>query len=406
MSFVENPETTNLASPKLKLAPIVAAEQNQRLQDVQVQPLMTHSPRLEPLHATKAKLPSLPAELVLNSPRLPAISSSRASIPTSTTPPKEEKDSTQKKLKPTPISQYAMPLILLNMAGELVYILDRRLNDQGADHGTIHTVLEDLTKALLTDELLKLRHLVSFDETVQIFISILLTTPMRLPKPSMEALFELIIAIFKHQILNCQSPNHYLIVTQNHLKTMRQSLQSPEMNDLIQNTIDRVQQTYEPLTTADWRHLQEYILGYLGNHKMKKIEVLMKHNQQTADGLLVIDNGGQLPEGGEVPGAIRFYEGGVVTKTKIFENMLSSSCTVRLENTDDVCAVGTNIWNEDHSNQLSPQRKKSHKHAHDRAKKRLDSLISRSQDASAPNSPMKHASIISPLGSSKSIPQK
>jgi hypothetical protein len=68
---------------------------------------------------------------------------------------------------------FAMPLILLNMGGEMVYILQQRLHAQSVEDGKARKVLLDVARAMFSpqfvSELFKPQEMYTFASTKQIF---------------------------------------------------------------------------------------------------------------------------------------------------------------------------------------------------------------------------------------------
>ena len=140
-------------------------------------------------------------------------------------------------------SLHVMPLIVLNMGGEMTYILNQRLQAQSVQDEKARKVLQDVVRAMYSPtfvvELFKPQAMYSTTSTKQIFEKLAHSSIMRLNTSSMDKLYDLMCMGFKYQIITCNSPQQYLQITLNHLETLKSLLQNDEACDLIQLAIDK-----------------------------------------------------------------------------------------------------------------------------------------------------------------------
>lgn len=120
-------------------------------------------------------------------------------------------------------SQWTMPIIVLCMGGEMVYILHQRLQAQTVrtEKATkvLHEVARSMLSPLFVEELFKPHDMYSQSSTRQIFEKLAHSSIMRLNKVSMDKLFDLMSMGFKRQILSVKCPQQYLQITIIHLGT-------------------------------------------------------------------------------------------------------------------------------------------------------------------------------------------
>jgi hypothetical protein len=87
-------------------------------------------------------------------------------------------------------STLTMPIIVINMGGEMVYILNQRLQAQTVQEDKSKKVLQDVVRAmyspLFISELFKPQDMYSVVSTKQIFEKLAHSSIMRLNKSSME----------------------------------------------------------------------------------------------------------------------------------------------------------------------------------------------------------------------------
>merc|ERR1711907_250393 len=99
---------------------------------------------------------------------------------------------------------WGMPLVLINMGGEMVYILDQRLHAQNVPTDKSHKVLDDVVRAMLNsklvDQLFTPQQLYTPASMRQVFDKLAHSSIMRLSKASMDKLYDLMMMGFKHQV--------------------------------------------------------------------------------------------------------------------------------------------------------------------------------------------------------------
>lgn len=114
-----------------------------------------------------------------------------------------------------------MPLLVLNMGGEMIYILNQRLQAQNIPPEKARKVLGDVVRTMYTpvflDELFKPQEIYTVASTKQIFDKLAHSSIMRLNKTSMDKLFDLMTMGVKHQLLSCKCPQQFLQVRTDHL---------------------------------------------------------------------------------------------------------------------------------------------------------------------------------------------
>ena len=123
------------------------------------------------------------------------------------------------------MAMYAMPLVVVNMGGEMVYILAQRLQAQNVAVDKSQRVLQDVIRTMYNkmfiDELFRPQDVYSMHSVRQIFDRLAHSSIMRLNESSMDKLFDLMTMGFKYQMLACSYPQELLHVTLNHLYQLR-----------------------------------------------------------------------------------------------------------------------------------------------------------------------------------------
>ena len=102
------------------------------------------------------------------------------------------------------MAMYAMPLVVVNMGGEMVYILAQRLTAQNVPADKSKRVLQDVIRTMYNkmfiEELFRPQDVYSMQATRQIFDRLAHSSIMRLNESSMDKLFDLMAMGFKYQV--------------------------------------------------------------------------------------------------------------------------------------------------------------------------------------------------------------
>merc|ERR1719215_1459974 len=117
-----------------------------------------------------------------------------------------------------------MPILVVNMGGEMVYILEQRLQAQKIPESKGQKVLSDVVRTMyyprFIEELFKPQEMYSIQSTRQIFDRLAHSSIMRLNESSMDKLFDLMAMGFKYQVVSSTMPQEMVDITQNHLDAL------------------------------------------------------------------------------------------------------------------------------------------------------------------------------------------
>lgn len=186
----------------------------------------------------------------------------------------------------------------------------------------------------------------SSSSTKQIFEKLAHSSIMRLNKSSMDKLYDLMMMGFKRQIVSCSNPRQYLIVTLNHLESIKRLVTDTHVHDLVQVAIDSALSAYCPLNDSQWLTLKSTLLKFLQEKKVK-VSLFLQQGMQTPDGVLVLTNAGKLPFATEMPGTIRYYESGTVVSTGAFEISSVHGCLESDGVVDFSNKLGMNMYSKE-----------------------------------------------------------
>jgi len=209
-------------------------------------------------------------------------------------------------------SRYAMPLIMLNMGTEMVYILDQRLVAQKIAPDKRDKVLIDVVSTMFSKtfikELLRPQCVYSNAETRQIFDKLVHSSIMRLNTQSMDKLYDLMTMGFKYQMLSCSCPRDILDVTNNHLNKLKQMVPNDGVQELLDHAQTGATKLYSTFTEGEMQDLKES-LGHFFHDRRTRVSLFLKSAFQNNDGTFHIQSKGPVPSGSEVPGVIRYFKG-------------------------------------------------------------------------------------------------
>ncbi|VDM25160.1 unnamed protein product [Toxocara canis] len=202
-------------------------------------------------------------------------------------------------VKVAAMSLKCMPLLFLNMGGEMAYILQQRLQAQNVGHNKSTKVLSDILYMMFNkkflDELFKPQEVYSRRTMRSLFEKLAHSSIMRLNETSMDKLYDLMTMAFKYQLQLCTGPNQLLLISMNHLDNIRKILPDDEnMQDMV-----------------DTAHNMDARV---------KVSLLLRENKQMDDGrfFLFPDDHIELLFRGNPPGTIRYYEEGEYSRTETF----------------------------------------------------------------------------------------
>ncbi len=240
-----------------------------------------------------------------------------------------------------------MPIIVLNMGGEMIYILNQRLQAQNVPLDKARKVLGDVIRTMYTpmflEELFKPQEIYTMASTKQIFDKLAHSSIMRLNKTSMDKLFDLMTMGVKYQLISCRSPHQYLQVTLNHLDILAEMVKTEGVTDLIQVAISKAIELYTKLSNGNWLLLEQVLLQFFQGKKIK-VSLFLQRNLQTLQGSLVLNNKGKLPFRTELPGEIRYFEGKEYIRSDEFLSDLRNECTVSETILEPNWTMGMNIY--------------------------------------------------------------
>lgn len=242
-----------------------------------------------------------------------------------------------------------MPILVLNMGGEMIYILEQRLQAQKVPSDKCKKVLNDVVCVMhdsrFVQELFRPQAMYSMQAARPIFDRLAQASIMRLNQASMDRLFDLMTMVFKYEVMACTSPTDLVDITQNHFEGFRRLAGSDPSVHLLDACAQKLEETYSKMSLADLNATRQALCCALQDRKVRTTTLLQK-KMQDRDGSIVVPSVGTLPAGANKPGSVRYF-------TKGKEVRRDQHAVVSAENWftgvgKSRSRLGTNMFNEKH----------------------------------------------------------
>ncbi|XP_072036305.1 protein OSCP1-like [Amphiura filiformis] len=246
-----------------------------------------------------------------------------------------------------------LPVLFINLGGEMLYILDQRLRAQSIPPDKAKKVMHDIISTMFNqrfmDELFKPQEIYSKKAMRTVFDRLAHASIMRLNAASMDKLYDLMTMAVKYQISLCLRPSDILMVTLNHMDAMFKFAKDvPAVKQLVEKVYALLIMTYGKLPIGEFQIIRQTLLGFFQDVHIR-VSIFLKDRVQNSNGKFVLPLGGQIPYGAEIPGTIRYFnEDGKQTSTlefhvngKYLASLNEGSSEVK---GDRVTKLGTNMY--------------------------------------------------------------
>ncbi|GFR01464.1 protein OSCP1 [Trichonephila clavata] len=185
----------------------------------------------------------------------------------------------------------ALPIIFLNLSGEMIYVIQQRLEAQNISEDKSRKVIQDIISTMLNDqfikELFEPQHMYSRSAMQSVFEKLVHSSIMRLNSNSMSKLYDLMLMVFKYQVINCENAEEILLVTLNHMDAIRNCGKPyPELKDKIENVYSLLISNYKDMPHEDYECLYKCIVVFLQDLNIR-VSVLMKLGLQFPNGEII-----------------------------------------------------------------------------------------------------------------------
>ncbi|XP_031151672.1 protein OSCP1a isoform X1 [Sander lucioperca] len=220
------------------------------------------------------------------------------------------------------MSERTLPLVFINLGGEMLYILDQRLHalntsDDNSEKGVWSEndrkkVMNDIVGTMFgkdfMDELLKPQQLYSHRTMKTVLTRLAHASIMRLNPASMDRLYELMVMAFKYQVLLCPRPKDLLLITYNHIDTIREFVKdTPVVGNKVDETHRKIIEIYSSLPEGEFQLLRQTLLIFFQDMHIR-VSLFLKNQLQNPNGRFALSTSGPVPYGMDVPGLIRTFD--------------------------------------------------------------------------------------------------
>ncbi|RWS26593.1 protein OSCP1-like protein, partial [Leptotrombidium deliense] len=220
------------------------------------------------------------------------------------------------------MSLKALPLLYLNLGGEMMYIIEQRLNAQNICRVKSERVINDILTAmfdvpfvvsLFSKQLLKDREYVN-----HMFHRIAHSSIMKLNDQSMAKLLELMSMVFKQQLVFCLKPTDLYDITLNHMESVTEMSHSVDVIELIKTARERFVAEYSNINEIEMQFIRQTLLTYFVDVKTR-VSVFIHDGTQEMDGTFVLSNNNVIATRNQTPGTIiHFDENGDILSQNSF----------------------------------------------------------------------------------------
>ncbi|GBM88466.1 Protein OSCP1 [Araneus ventricosus] len=162
----------------------------------------------------------------------------------------------------------ALPIIFINLSGEMIYVIQQRLEAQNISEDKSRKVIQDIISTMLNDqfikELFEPQHMYSRSAMQSVFEKLVHSSIMRLNSNSMSKLYDLMLMVFKYQVVNCENPEEILLVTLNHMDAIKNCAKPyPELKEKVENVYSLLISNYKDMSHEDYQCLYKCIEVFL-----------------------------------------------------------------------------------------------------------------------------------------------
>ncbi|XP_066573859.1 protein OSCP1 [Amia ocellicauda] len=251
------------------------------------------------------------------------------------------------------MSMRTLPLLFINLGGEMLYILDQRLRAQNIPADKAKKVMNDIITTMFNkkfmEELFKPQELYSKKALRTVFDRLAHASIMRLNQASMDKLYDLMTMAFKYQVLLCPRPKDILLVSFNHMDAIKDFIRdSPSILNQVDETFRQLIEMYSCLPAGEFQLIRQTLLVFFQDMHIR-VSIFLKDKVQNSNGRFVLPTSGPVPCGTEVPGCIRmFNSNGEEIKRSVFHSGGNYTSPLREGSFDlfgdRVIKLGTNMY--------------------------------------------------------------
>ncbi|XP_061814498.2 protein OSCP1 [Nerophis lumbriciformis] len=209
------------------------------------------------------------------------------------------------------MSSRTLPLLFINLGGEMLYILDQRLRAQNIPADKAKKVMNDIITTMFNkkflEELFKPQELYSKKALRTVFDRLAHASIMRLNQASMDKLYDLMTMAFKYQVLLCPRPKDILLVSFNHMDAIKEFVKDTAcILSQVDETYQQLIEMYTPLPSGEFQLIRQTLLIFFQDMHIR-VSIFLKDKVQNSNGRFVLPISGPVPHGTQTPGLIRMF---------------------------------------------------------------------------------------------------
>uniref|UniRef100_A0A674B3T0 Organic solute carrier partner 1 n=1 Tax=Salmo trutta TaxID=8032 RepID=A0A674B3T0_SALTR len=209
------------------------------------------------------------------------------------------------------MSSRTLPLLFINLGGEMLYILDQRLSAQNIPADKAKKVMNDIITTMFNkkflEELFKPQELYSKKTLRTVFDRLAHASIMRLNQASMDKLYDLMTMAFKYQVLLCPRAKDILLVSFNHMDAIKDFVKdTPSILSQVDETYRQLIEMYTPLSSGEFQLIRQTLLIFFQDMHIR-VSIFLKDKVQNSNGRFVLPISGPVPHGTHIPGLIRMF---------------------------------------------------------------------------------------------------
>ncbi|CBZ25485.1 conserved hypothetical protein [Leishmania mexicana MHOM/GT/2001/U1103] len=180
------------------------------------------------------------------------------------------------------MSSHELPFLILNLAVEMIFVLNSRLHAQAVPLARSASVLSDIGTNIFdtafVNELFVPQAVYSSASVLQVFAALSSSTIMRLSENSMRKLYDLVYMTVKYQVFTLRHPLELLELTLNHLDAAQKILPAT-VRPLTSVAEERVLRLASTLNMGDWASTRQSLLNFFtGRHV--RVSVFLESKMQ------------------------------------------------------------------------------------------------------------------------------
>ena len=154
------------------------------------------------------------------------------------------------------MSHRTLPILFINLGGEMIYIIDARLKAQAVEQERSNKVMNDIVSTMFNrrfiDEIFN-KHQPIYSRRVlkTMFDKLAHASIMKLNSNSMDKLYDLMTMAVKYQVLMCHNPRHMIALTLNHLDAILSFVTCSTVIANVQAAFNHFVQNYASMSIGE-----------------------------------------------------------------------------------------------------------------------------------------------------------